>query len=98
MLGVGGFLAGLFLGYGMSPSFVIVREPQIPDGSVEVPSELVEKEVVVDQNTPLARWSTFAAFAVSQVRYRSACCPYSILPEPVIMKGRLISSYCEPLL
>lgn len=59
----------MLLGYGMAPSFVVVREPQIPDGSVEIPADVGEMEVVVDQNTPLARWSTFAAFAASQVRW-----------------------------
>lgn len=69
MIATGGLVAGLLLGFGMAPSFVVVREPQIPDGSVEIPSEMEEKEVVVDQNTPMARWGTFMAFAVSQVRW-----------------------------
>lgn len=31
------------------------------------PTDVTEKEVVVDINTPLTRWLTFTAFAVSQV-------------------------------
>lgn len=63
---IGGLVAGLMLGFGMSPSFVVVREPQIPDGAVVVPEDYEEKDRVIDQNTPLARWSTFLAFAASQ--------------------------------
>ena len=38
MSDAGGLVAGLILGYGLAPQFVVVREPQIPDGSVEIPT------------------------------------------------------------
>ncbi len=62
---IGGLIAGAWLGYGMGPKFVITRELDIPDGSLNIPEGAKEVEVVVDQTTPWQRRAVLASFAAS---------------------------------
>eukprot|EP00775_Hariotina_reticulata_P003347 gene3347-3623_t len=51
----GGLLAGLGLGYFMGPSFTVVQEIDIPEGSMSVPDDAVEMVVVLDRRSTLDR-------------------------------------------
>ncbi|WIA21772.1 hypothetical protein OEZ85_000931 [Tetradesmus obliquus] len=58
---VGGLLAGVGLGYWLGPSFSLIREVDIPEGSMAVPEEVAETVVVLDTRSSLQRAATGAA-------------------------------------
>jgi hypothetical protein len=57
----GGMLAGLGLGYWLGPSFSLIREVDIPEGSMHVPEDVTETVVVLDTRGSLQRAATGAA-------------------------------------
>lgn len=57
----GGMLAGVGLGYWLGPCFSLIREVDIPEGSMHVPDELAETVVVLDTRSGLQRAATGAA-------------------------------------
>jgi membrane associated rhomboid family serine protease len=58
-------VAGVALGAACSPRYEILREVLIPDGSVEVPEDAPEMEVVVDRTTGLQQWGACLGFALA---------------------------------
>jgi rhomboid protease GluP len=58
---VGGLLAGVGLGYTLGPSFTIIQEVDIPEGSMMVPEDAVETVVVLDRRSSLDRIAMGAA-------------------------------------
>ena len=64
---LGGLATGLFLGYSMAPKWDVVREVDIPLGSMVVPDRAEELEVVVDRQPRSLRIAAAASCAASLV-------------------------------
>lgn len=62
-----GALAGAWLGFSVGPRFSVVREVDIPEGSMLVPQDAPELVAVVDTRSSAAKALGVAAFAVALV-------------------------------
>jgi hypothetical protein len=51
----GGLAAGVALGFTMGPRFSLIQEVEIPAGSMTVPEDAPEVNVVLDRRTPVER-------------------------------------------
>ncbi|GAB4817136.1 hypothetical protein N2152v2_004182 [Parachlorella kessleri] len=57
-------VSGVALGAACSPRYEVLREVIIPDGSVEVPEDAPEYEVVVDRTTSVQQWGACIGYGL----------------------------------